>query len=101
MIVAFACGWRNRRDKRADVLLGLGVGLLTVYLHNLYEWVFVSFQTEYLFAANAAMIAGLAHQLGYWRRTHVARRPVPATQPAGGGAHLRIGGSYPADMNRH
>jgi O-antigen ligase len=101
MIVAFACGWRNRRDKRGDVLLGLGVGLVTVYLHNLYEWVFVSFQTEYLFAANAAMIAGLAQQLGYWRRSQVARRPVPVTQTARSEAHLRIDGSYPADINRH
>ena len=69
LIVAFLCGWRNRKDKRGDVLLGLAVGLLTVYIHNFFEWIFVSFQCEYLFAANAAMIAGLAQQLGYWKQT--------------------------------
>jgi len=70
LTVAFLCGWRTRRDKRGDLLLGLGVGLLVVYLHNFYEWIFVTFQCEYLFAVNAAMIAGLAQQLGYWHRTH-------------------------------
>ena len=73
LAVAFLCSWRNRRDKRGDLLLGLGVGLLTVYAHNFYEWIFVTFQTEYLFAINAAMIAGLAQQLGYWRRVETTR----------------------------
>ena len=56
------------------MLLGLGVGLLTVYLHNFFEWIFVTFQCEYLFAVNAAMIAALAQRLGYWKQ--VRARPV-------------------------
>lgn len=88
LAVAFLCGWRNRGDKRGDLLLGLGVGLLTVYLHSFYEWIFISFQSEYLFAVNAAMVAGLAQQLGYWRRTdsiqfrprEVAKNTTKATQ---------------------
>ena len=36
LMVAFICSWRNRRDKRGDLLLGLGVGLLTVYLHTFF-----------------------------------------------------------------
>ena len=74
LTVAFICSWRNRRDKRGDLLLGLGVGLLTVYLHNFFEWIFVTFQCEYLFAVNAAMIAALAQRLGYWKQ--VQARPV-------------------------
>ena len=74
LMVAFICSWRNRRDKRGDLLLGLGVGLLTVYLHNFFEWIFVTFQCEYLFAVNAAMIAALAQRLGYWKQ--VQARPV-------------------------
>jgi len=33
LIVAFRCGWRYRGEERADLLLGLGVALLTVYIH--------------------------------------------------------------------
>ena len=89
MLVAFLCGWRNRRDKRGDVLLGLGVGLSIVYIHNFFEWIFVSFQCEYLFAANAAIIAGLAQQLGYWKQAtrqvqftpgEATERPAAATR---------------------
>jgi len=72
LIVAFSCGWRNRKDRRGDLLLGLGVGLLTVYLHSFYEWIFITFQAQYLFAATIGMVAGVAQQLGYWRRTQIA-----------------------------
>ena len=73
LIVAFRCGWRNRKDQRGDLLLGFGVALLTVYLHSFYEWVFVSFEIEYMFAATMGLIAGLAQELGYWRS---ARNPA-------------------------
>jgi O-antigen ligase len=73
LTVAFLCGWRNRGDKRGDLLLGLGVGLLTVYLHNFFEWIFVTFQCQYLFAVNAAMIAALAQRLGYWKQVRARR----------------------------
>ena len=56
------------RTKEAICFSGLGVGLLTVYLHNFFEWIFVTFPSEYLFAANAAIIAGLAQRLGYWKQ---------------------------------
>jgi len=69
VIVAFHCAWRNRGDLRGDLMLGLGVGLLTVYLHCLFEWIFVSFQFQYIFAVQVGLVAGLAEQLGYWRRT--------------------------------
>lgn len=67
LIVAFRCWWQNRNDRRSDLLLGLGVSLLMVYLHCLYEWVFLSFQTQYLFAMLVGLIAGLAQQKGYWQ----------------------------------
>jgi O-antigen ligase len=71
LVVAFSCGWRNRNDVRGDLLLGLGVSLLMVYLHSFYEWIFVTFQAQYIFAASMGLIAGLAQQLGYFRaRAH-------------------------------
>jgi O-antigen ligase len=71
LTVAFRCGWRNRRDPRGDLLLGLGVALLTVYVHNCYEWVFISFEPQYLFAMALGLVAGLAEQLGYWRHARL------------------------------
>jgi O-antigen ligase len=73
LVVAFACGWRNRNDVRGDLLLGLGVSLLMVYLHCFYEWIFITFQAQYIFAASMGLIAGLAQQLGYFR-TRVPQR---------------------------
>ncbi len=66
MIVAFRCGWKNRADQRGDLLIGLGVALLTVYIHCYFEWVFLTSLPLYLFAMTTGMVAGLAQQLGYW-----------------------------------
>jgi O-antigen ligase len=66
LIVALRCGWRNRGDRRGDLLLGLGATLLTVYLHSFFEWIFVVFPAQYLFAITVGMIAGQAQRLGYW-----------------------------------
>jgi O-antigen ligase len=83
LTVAFLCGWRNREDRRGDLLLGLGAGLLLVYLHSFYEWIFINFGVQYIFAVSAGLIAGLAQQLGYWRRTHtIASRSSEFSRPA-------------------
>lgn len=67
LAVAFRCGWRNRGDKRGDLLLGLGAALLVVYIHSMVEWVFIADQLQYMFAMEVGLVAGLAIQLGYWR----------------------------------
>jgi O-antigen ligase len=66
LTLAFRCGWRNRGDIRGDLLLGIGVSLLIVYLHSFAEWVFVCFQCQYMFALHCALVVGLSRQLG-WR----------------------------------
>jgi O-antigen ligase len=66
LIAAFSCGWRNRVDKRGDLLIGIGVGLLIVYIHSFFEWIFVLSETQYMFAMQVGLVAGLAQQLGYW-----------------------------------
>ncbi len=68
LIVAFRCGWRNRGDRRGDLLLGLGMSLLIVYIHSNFEWIFITYPAQYMFALEAGLVAGLAEQLGYWRR---------------------------------
>jgi O-antigen ligase len=65
LIVAFRCGWQNRGDQSGDLLLGLGVALLIVYIHAFFEWVFLIFDNQYMLALEFAMIASLAQQLGY------------------------------------
>lgn len=67
LIVAFRCGWRSRGDRRGDLLLGLGISLLMVYIHSYFEWIFISFDAQYMFALDIGLVAGLATQLGYWR----------------------------------
>jgi O-antigen ligase len=69
LVVAMLCGWINRADRRGDLLIGLGVSLLTVYSHSFFEWVFLELDTQYMFAANVGLIAGLALELGYWHRS--------------------------------
>jgi O-antigen ligase len=68
MYVAFACGLRHIGDPRGDLLLGLGVALLVVCVHSFEEWIFVTFDAQYQFALVIGLVAGLAGELGYWRR---------------------------------
>lgn len=82
--VALRCAWRFRRDPRGDVLLGLAVSLVMVSLHSKYEWIFVLFITQYMYAIAVGLIAGMAAQMGYWtprarRRTAGADRADAAT----------------------
>ena len=67
LMVALRCGVRHRRDIRGDLLIGLGVALLLVYMQNFEEWIFITYRVQYVFVINVGLIAGLAIQLGYWR----------------------------------
>lgn len=79
LVVALLCGWSNRSDRRGDVLIGLGVTLLIVYVHGFFEWIFVLLETQYMFAMDVGLVAGLATQLGYWSRTAPRATTLPAT----------------------
>ena len=65
-ITSLLCGWKYTNDYRGDMLLGLGVTLLIIGLHNAYEWVFLVFDVQYLFGITVGLVAGLSEQLGYW-----------------------------------
>jgi hypothetical protein len=67
LTVAFVCGWRNRGDRRGDLLLGLGVAIAAVSIHNSFEWVYIGFKGQYMFATCLGLVGGLATELGYWR----------------------------------
>ena len=86
LTVAFICGWRSRGDQRGDLLLGLGVALLAVYIHSLFEWIFVTFVAQYIYAIVVGLVVGVAQQLGFWRPVQAwkmaALAPVMSNQPA-------------------
>jgi hypothetical protein len=65
---ALVCGWRHREDRRGDLLLGLGVSLLVVYVHCYYEWIFFVSSVQYVFVFMLGLVAGVTQQLGYWRK---------------------------------
>jgi O-antigen ligase len=67
LFVALRCGWRNLGDERGDLLLGLGVSLLAVYVHSWEEWSLATFSAEYLLAITMGLVAANAQQLGYWK----------------------------------
>jgi O-antigen ligase len=92
LTVALLCGWNNRGDQRGDLLIGLGVTLLIVYIHGFFEWIFVLLEAQYMFAMDFGLVAGLAMQLGYWSRTasravplRADRLPIGASATAAGG----------------
>lgn len=61
--LAASRGWRYRRDPRGDLLLGIAVGFLVFYFHCQYEWVFVTFELQYLYAIELGLVAGISQQL--------------------------------------
>jgi hypothetical protein len=71
MFVAILCGSSNRRDKRGQLLIGLGGALLVAYLHSMFEWILIKNMPEYLLSIEFGMIASLTTQLGYWRSAPV------------------------------
>jgi O-antigen ligase len=75
MIVAFRCGWRERKNQSGEILLGIGVALLITYIHAAFEFVFLLDQTQYMLAIEFGMIVGLGRQLGYWRRPRTLDAP--------------------------
>ncbi|KTT72488.1 O-antigen ligase family protein [Sphingomonas endophytica] len=76
IIVALRCSWRFRRDPRGELLLGLAVTLTIVCLHSFYEWIFVTYNAEYMYALAVGLIAGLSQQMGYWTPRRVPRRAI-------------------------
>ena len=56
-------GLRTRHDRRGDVLLGLGVGLMVFYAHGFFEWVWRLTEVSYVYFTIIAIVAILARQI--------------------------------------
>jgi len=77
LIAALRCGLRHRKEPSGDLLLGLGVALLVVYVHSFEEWIFVAPETQYMLAIVVGLVAGLAEELHYWHPKTDGRRSYP------------------------
>lgn len=60
---AFSTAIRFRKNPEADILIGIGCGLLAICLHALVEWMFAVYVVQYVMAANLGLIVGLRSYL--------------------------------------
>lgn len=75
IVGAFATAVRYRREAGSDTLIGVGCGIVATALHGNYEWMFVIYPTQYLFAASLGIIAGLRSRYRAAKARPVASRP--------------------------
>jgi O-antigen ligase len=71
-------GLRAGQDRRADVLLGFGVGLIAFYAHSFFEWAWRITEVSYIYWIAVAIVAILARQI----REAVPGRVVPDARRA-------------------
>ncbi len=63
-------GWRfPATDQRGDLIIGIGVSFCILYLHSFYEWIFITFQVQYVYCILLALAVGVSNQLGYLPRS--------------------------------
>lgn len=68
--------FRYRPDPRGDIVLGCTTAVIITALHNLYEWVFVTYQAQYVFAISVGLIAGLTRARALERRARNHRQQM-------------------------
>lgn len=78
--LAFA--FADKRDPRGDVVLGATVACIAVCAHNFYEWVFVTYQAQYVFAISVGIIAGMIRARKLEKRGRRRPEPEEETPPA-------------------
>lgn len=80
--VTFA--FNNRLDPRGDLVLGAAIAIFVTALHGYYEWVFVMYQAQYVFAISMGIIAGTIRQVGREQAYRKALRGLQSsnTKPA-------------------
>jgi O-antigen ligase len=62
IFTAMRLAWVRPRKPGGELCLGAGVTLIIVALHCLYEWVFVTWIIQYLFAITLGLVVGLDTQ---------------------------------------
>lgn len=72
--------FKNRRDPRGEIVLGASLAIFVVALHSFWEWVFIIYNTQYVFAISLGIIAGTMRQV---RMEKSARKSVGAALATG------------------
>ena len=88
---------RFRRQPGAEVFVGLGCGILAMSIHGLYEWMFMLFSTQYLFAVTLGLIAGLRGRFLQTAKRGARARPSAGTVE---GSSKLLGDSSGVEMER-
>jgi O-antigen ligase len=62
IFVAIRSAWARPRTSHGEIALGAAVTLIIVALHCFYEWVFVTWIIQYLFAITLGIAAGISNR---------------------------------------
>jgi O-antigen ligase len=81
LLVAFRDGLVGPRDRRRDLLIGLGAGLTVLYVHGFFEWAWRDTAVSYLYWMILGVIASLSRQV---REEQPRRAPAPLVHFATG-----------------
>ena len=58
IVRGLAFSLRNRRDPIGDLVLGFTVTMIVIAIHGFYEWIFVTYEVQTIFAVALGIIAG-------------------------------------------
>lgn len=62
ILLALHLAWTRPRGPSGEIALGAAVALIVIAIHCLYEWIFVVWTVQYLFAITLGIVAGLSAQ---------------------------------------
>jgi O-antigen ligase len=77
--LAFTTAFRYRRQPGAEMLIGVGCGIIAISLHMMFEWIFVIYPSQYIFAVSLGLIAGLRSRFVSKARQASTARRAPNT----------------------
>ena len=61
--ISWKYSWIARHDVKGDLLIGLGAGMLVIYIHSAFEYVIVVKEVQYILSIIVGITFGLAHQI--------------------------------------
>jgi O-antigen ligase len=79
MFSALRLAFKDRKSGRGDLVLGCGITLAVIMLHIRFEWVFMSYEVQMMFAICLGTIAGVMRRPGEGGAVD-KRRPPAAPQ---------------------
>lgn len=94
IVSAIRLAWARPRGRSGEIALGAAVTLIVVALHCLYEWVFVTWVVQYLFAITLGLVAGLGAERRAMLRSRGKRKVL--AQSVDGGSMSSTGMPQPA-----